>query len=53
MKHYFATDGNYGDADDIFVVDTDEWTNEDFIAVSEEIDYYRIDLAREIAKKYE
>lgn len=51
MKHYFATDGNYGDAENILVVDTDNFTNEDWIAISEELDYYRTDLVREIAGK--
>jgi hypothetical protein len=48
MKHYFATDGNYGDAEDILVIDSDLFTNEDWINISEELDSYRIDLAKSI-----
>jgi len=48
MKHYFATDGNYGDAEDLVVIDSDLFTNEDWINISEELDYYRIDLAKSI-----
>lgn len=48
MEHYFATDGNYGDATDILVIDSDLFTNEDWISISEELDYYRATLAKEI-----
>lgn len=48
MIHYFATDGNYGDGEDILLIDTDLFTDEDWINISEELDYYRIDLAKSI-----
>jgi hypothetical protein len=51
MKHYFATDGNYGDAEDILVIDSDLFTNEDWINISEELDYHRAELAQTIYKQ--
>ena len=50
MKHYFATDGNYGDAEDILVCNTDHWTNEMFMFVSECPDLYRLDVAIMLSK---
>jgi len=48
MKHYFATDGNYGDAEDLVVIDTDLFTEEDWENISSELDYYRVELAKTI-----
>lgn len=48
MKHYFATDGNYGDAEDLVVIDSDLFTEDDWTAIGEELDYYRIELAKTI-----
>jgi len=50
MKHYFATDGNYGDGEGILVIDTDLFTDEDWTNINEELDYYRIELAKSIYK---
>ena len=33
--HYFATDGNYGSADDMVVLDTTDWTDADWEFISE------------------
>ena len=52
MKHYFAIDGNYGQADDIVILDTSMWTEDDFMEVDDELDYYRPQKALEIASKY-
>ena len=52
MKSYFATDGSYGDADEIAIIYTDKFTEEDWQSIEEELDYYRAELAREIGKKY-
>jgi hypothetical protein len=48
IKHYFAIDGNYGDADGIVLVDTSLFTDEDWTNISEELDYARTDLAKNI-----
>jgi hypothetical protein len=32
--HYFAGDGNYGDAGDISIVETENWTDDDFDLVA-------------------
>jgi tetrahydromethanopterin S-methyltransferase subunit G len=52
MKSYFATDGSYGDANEIVIIDTDKFTEEDWQSIEEELDYYRAELAKEIGKKY-
>lgn len=38
---YFATDGSYGDADSMVVVDTADWSNEMWNMIDEGGDYYR------------
>lgn len=52
MNTYFAVDGNYGDAAGLTIVSTDKWTEEDWVSIEEEPDYYRPELALEIARKY-
>jgi len=31
--HYFATDGNYGSADGLVIVDTSDWDDDDWAIV--------------------
>ena len=38
---YFATDGSYGDADSMVVVDTADWSNEMWNMIDQSGDYYR------------
>lgn len=45
---YFATDGSYGDADDILVIDTSDWSDDEWDAVRECADSARHDVARQI-----
>jgi hypothetical protein len=52
MKHYFATDGNYGDAKDILIANTSKWTEKDFNKISEATDSDRIKIARKIDLKH-
>ena len=52
MMSYFAIDGNYGDADFLVVMDTTQWTAEDWDAIDESSDYRRIRTAQEIQEKY-
>lgn len=51
-KHYFASDGSYGDGEDILVIDTDQWTDEDWQEVEEATDLYRREVAHDISLKY-
>lgn len=52
QKHYFSADGNYGDAESLTVVDTSNWTNEDWDTIDETVDYQRVIVARQIESKY-
>ena len=52
MKSYFATDGSYGDAHEIAIIECVKFTEDDWQSIDEELDYYRAELAREIGKKY-
>ncbi len=49
-SHYFAADGNYGDAFDLVIVDTAAWSDEDWAQIDEALDYDRPKIAEEIAK---
>ena len=46
--HYFAKDGNYGDALGLVVVDTSEWTEQDWVLIDEAIDDERPEIAEQI-----
>lgn len=46
---YVATDGNYGDARDLLLVDADNFTNEDFLDLDGVDDGERAEEAAEIA----
>lgn len=50
--HYFAADGNYGDAKNLFTCDTDKWTEDDWNEIESETDADRVKTAMEIARKY-
>lgn len=46
--HYFAKDGNYGDAGGILILPTDRFTEADWAELSEATDSDRADLAGQI-----
>jgi hypothetical protein len=48
---YFATDGSYGDASDLAIVDTSEFTEEDWEAIEAEHDWHKPGTAEAIAKR--
>lgn len=48
---YFATDGNYGDATDIVIVDTAEWTDDDFQLIEDASDSERAEIATRLDEK--
>lgn len=39
--HYFAADGNFGNADELLVVDTSDWTDEDWERIEEAYDFQK------------
>lgn len=51
--HYFAKDGSYGDALGLVVVDTSEWTEQDWILIDEAMDDERPEIAEQISKRSE
>lgn len=51
FRTYFAEDGNYGDASTLAIVDTSEWTDEDWERLDEESDWNRPETARLIAEE--
>jgi hypothetical protein len=48
---YFATDGSWGHAEGMIVLDTNTWQEEDFRRVEEASDEDRIDVAFAIANE--
>lgn len=49
---YFAADGNYGDAEDILIIDTSTWSDDEIEAVSMATDSNRLSVASQIAANY-
>jgi len=48
---YFAADGNYGEADELVVVDTTLWSDEDWNEIEEASDSDRPDIAKTISER--
>jgi hypothetical protein len=48
---YFATDGSYGDAANIVMVDTSDWTDDDWDMVTYARDTDRAEIATSIASR--
>jgi len=46
--HYFATDGNYGDGDLIAIIDTTNWSSNDWQRVYDATDGDRYEVAKRI-----
>jgi hypothetical protein len=51
-KTYFAEDGNYGSVNEIVIVDTENWTPEDWDELDEVSDWARPGIAERIARKH-
>lgn len=49
MATYFASDGSYGWANELVIIDTSEWTESDWDRIENSTDSERVDIAREIA----
>ena len=50
--HYFAIDGNYGNADGIVLCQTQEWSEEDWTEIEHATDSERANVAVEISRQY-
>ena len=50
--HYFAEDGNYGDANGIVIVDTTKWTEADWDKLEEGYEWQKPFIAKTIAAGY-
>jgi len=50
--HYFAGDGNFGSSEGLAVLDTSQWTEDDWMEIENVSDDMRADLARQIAQNY-
>lgn len=53
VLHYFALDGNYGNADGIVIVDTSDWSEDDWSAIEMAGDSDRASVAYALAKSDE
>lgn len=52
-RHYFTTDGTFGNADEVRVFDTTRWTEDDWDEIDGSCDLDRLDIAQSIAKRIE
>ena len=50
-EHYFAMDGNYGDARGMLMLDTTKWTDEDWDEIEEASDSERVGVAKIINQR--
>lgn len=48
MDYYFAQDGNYGSATELIIVDTTNWTEDDWLLIEDATDSERADMAERI-----
>ncbi len=52
QTHYFAPDGNYGDATGIVIVDTTHFTEGDWDTIAYSAEQYRVGAALEISRQH-
>ena len=52
-QHYFAADGNYGDAKDLVIIHTDKFTEDDWELIESSPDRARHVVAEHIAQQKE
>ena len=50
--HYFAEDGTYGEADKLVVIETSDWSEEDWEEIDDTPDWDRPRVAKIINNKY-
>lgn len=51
MDYYFTTDGTFGDATELILVDTTNWTEEDWDLIDDCSDSERQDVAQRISEQ--
>ena len=51
-KNYFASDGNYGNAEKLIIANTSKWTKKDWEAIEEANDNERAKVASRIERKH-
>lgn len=52
MKSYFTEDGGYGDGNYAIIIDTDQWTEDDWQSIEDCTENERLELAQQIHSKY-
>jgi hypothetical protein len=52
QTHYFASDGNYGGAAKVIILETEHWTEDDWITIEEAGDLGRVQVALDISASY-
>jgi hypothetical protein len=52
-KHYFAVDGNFGNAEGLVTIDTSDWTEDEWFAIDDASDSDRIRVALELAEAHD
>ena len=50
---YFSNDGSFGNANNLVVVDTSKWTDEDWTETEEALSWEQSQVAMRIAARYE
>jgi len=48
-EFYFAADGSYGEATDMIIVDTTDWTNDDWELIEFSADMERSNVAQRLS----
>lgn len=48
---YFAADGNYGDAEGLVMIDTTDWTEDEWMTIEYSPENERIRIAQELSRE--
>ena len=50
MNHYFATDGNYGNAENLEIIDTADWTEDEWDIIEQSPENDRTKIAQQLSQ---
>jgi len=50
MNHYFATDGNYGNAENLVIIDTTDWTEDEWDIIDQSPENDRTKIAQQLSQ---
>jgi hypothetical protein len=50
MNHYFATDGNYGNAENLIIIDTTDWTEDEWDIIDQSPENDRTKIAQQLSQ---